>query len=173
MIELGFGFWMTLLGLAAGLAQGGSVTLLCLDLAFEINETELIVFIDPVFLVRGSAFRGPFGEIGHFAAFFNTIYWAEWRLESLYQDPRYSGWLPEYSLLRAKILQHELNHVRQYRAAGPLFPIIQIAVNWEGYFDPFLVADMGTYMDVRNRNMWKPPDGMRLGSFLIYYYFRH
>ncbi len=165
-LSLGFGFWMTAFALALGLMHGGTPSILQVDVAFRYDGEALIVQLDPVFLVRGNDLRKPCGAQIAAATFSNVIFWSDGWPDVLY-EPLPEGWarspLPPLDVLRAQIMIHEWQHVRQYRATGPLFWIVQFGVDWEG--------EVGTYslqtMNTLNRTMWRSPvDWPNLGYFL-------
>lgn len=148
---------MTAFALALGIWHGGTVSLLQVDLAFRYDGEALTVQIDPVFIVRGDDLRKPCGAKITAAAFSNVIFWANWWPGVLY-DELPPGWgcsVPPKDVLVRQIALHEYLHVRQYRAVGLLFYVVQFGVDWEGA--------PGTYslqtMDALNRTMWQPPQG--------------
>ena len=158
MVTLGTGFWVTAFALAFGIWQGGTVSLLQADLAFRYDGEMLMVQADPVFIVRGSDLREPCGAQIAAATFGNVIFWADWWPGVLY-EPLPDGWarspLPPVDVLRAQIMAHECIHVRQYRATGPLFCLVQFGTDWEGAPGTYSIQTM----DVLNATMWLPPSG--------------
>ena len=166
MITLGYGFWMTAFALAIGLSHGGAVFLLQTDLAFKYDGEALAIQIDPVFIVRGNDLRQPCGAQIAAATFGNVVFWSDWWPDSLYISlpPGWGTSAPPKEIVVQQAALHEYLHVRQYRAVGPLFFIVQFGVDWEGA--------LGTYslnsMDELNSTMWQPPRGWpSLGPFLI------
>lgn len=151
MVTLGTGFWVTALALAFGIWQGGTVSLLRADLAFRYDGEMLMVQADPVFIVRGSDLREPCGAKITAAAFGNAIFWANY-IHSVPRD------------LNSLALQHELNHVYQFRALGPFFLLGCMLLPIEGdphYYRQETLAQC-------NATMWLPPKGWpNLAPFLI------
>lgn len=156
MISLGPGFWLTALGLAIGVLNGGQPRLLWVDIDFRFADG-LEIYLEPVFIIYGDVFYAPCGQKEVFGAFHNVIYWSKWAADYLYwrvytahQGKYYSR--DEFEYL---ILQHEFNHVRQYRAVGFLFPIAQRALPWEGVSGTY---SLDTLKEL-NQSMWHPPIG--------------
>jgi|GEM_PF-5435239 len=102
-----------------------------LSISFSLQGNVIKLAIDPIFVVYTSI--SP--KIGGFCIG-NTVVINE----IVKQDER--------------VLQHELNHVKQYQALGDLFFLAGLlGVNLEGY--PYYVTGP---LEECNKAMWKPPD---------------
>jgi len=172
VITLGPGFWVTAFALAIGLLNGGAIFLLQTDMAFKYDGEVLAIQIDPVFIVRGNDLRQPCGAQIAAATFGNVIFWSDWWPDSLYISlpPGWGTSAPPKEIVVQQTALHEYLHVRQYRAVGPLFCIVQLGVDWDGA--------PGTYslqtMDILNHTMWQPPVGWPdLGNMFILKFSEH
>lgn len=169
MVSLGLGFYMTLLALIWGLIQGGTLSLMQVDLRLICDENDLVIQLDPVFLMRSERFSLRNGKAITGGCFFHVIFLSTWFFETLYpnlpSDSRFAVTFPYPSkeVLANQILLHEYIHARQFRATGPFFPFFMLATKWEGEPSLYTLATL----DELNPTMWQPPlDWPDFGYFL-------